>query len=127
MGMNDGRFVPKSMLMRYVDEDSINYSGANGRAWMVLSYAWYPGRKNGAMSEKQGEVRIAKMKKFVEDNKLGTFTVMEETQLNGHMDNQTRIRAMIWVPDNKAIHKFVVEKKSWRKLDAFTCTRGLNW
>ena len=114
-GLNDEGWTVRKYLTYYVQEYEININPKVGKAFLTFSYAWDVGRAgNGLRTTRQGKIRLAKWKAFIEDNKLGRVVIMPKCSFNPNYGTTVRIRAGIWVPDNQAIHDFVIAKK-WMK------------
>ena len=115
IGINDIGWTAKKWLIYYATQWDLVNQPKRGKAFLPFCYAWdvaVPGA--GYRSKAQGEKRLAAFKTLIEDNKLGTVTIMDKSSYNPNYGHRVRIRAGIWVPNNKAISKYVYEKK-WIK------------
>jgi hypothetical protein len=112
VGINDSLWTPKDQLLYYVDTYQI-LLGRKGKAFMPFSYAWDTNGKSGFRSRRQGNSRLKAWKRLIEDNDLGEVHIMRTSKHNPNYGTATRIKAGIWVPNDRAIAKFVIAK-GWR-------------
>ena len=125
VGINDLSWTPQKYLLHYVDQFSLMVGG-KGKGFIVVSYAFDVKNKGaGFRTRKQGEKRLKQWKKFIKDNGLGTMTFVRNKPHNPNYGKTVRLQPGLWMPNDEAIKKFVLEKK-WRKGDA-VFHNGVNW
>ena len=110
IGINDSDWTPKKWLLYYNDVYSIHME-RRGKAYLPFCYAWDVDTfGTGMRSKRQGAQRLKAWKKYIESNGLGEVVIAEGDNYNPNYGNTIRIRGGVFVPNDRAICKFVIAK-----------------
>lgn len=111
IGMNDQTWTAERYLTYYARHYSLNNAPKGGKAFVTFSYAWDVGREgSGDRTYTQGKERIKELKALIEKNNLGEIYIMAKGAYNPNYGTSRRIKAGIFVPNNKAISEFVIDQ-----------------
>jgi len=115
IGINDYGWSPAGFVKSYG-----SYTGlleGLGKGYCTITYAYDVKKKGGphvGRSKAQCDARIAAFRAYLSRNGLGTLTVIRKAPYNPNYGKKTKLKNMVWIPDNKAILA-LAKKNGWIK------------